>query len=101
MKRLLYALGAVALGCAAWSCDDDDDYVDYWTEYASYREANERWIAEQEKLTDEDGQPFYERLVPSWDKGSYILIQRPVRDRRQPPALPDINGNHQVPRLPL
>ena len=74
MKRLLYALGAVALGCAAWSCDDDDDYVDYWTEYASYREANERWIAEQEKLTDEDGQPFYERLVPSWDKGSYILI---------------------------
>lgn len=74
MKKLLYLLGALACAAALWSCNDDDDYVDYWTEYASYREANEEWLAEQEKLTAEDGTPYYERLVPSWDKGSYILI---------------------------
>lgn len=74
MKKLLYLLGALACSAALWSCNDDDDYVDYWTEYASYREANEEWLAEQEKLTAEDGTPYYERLVPSWDKGAYILI---------------------------
>lgn len=74
MKKLLYALGALAAAAALWSCDDDDSYVDYWTEYASYREANEEWLAEQEKLTNDDGTPYYERLVPAWDQGSYILI---------------------------
>lgn len=74
MKKLLYMLGASALAASLWSCADDDDYVDYWTEYASYREANEQWLAEQEQLVDEDGSPYYERVVPAWNQGSYILV---------------------------
>lgn len=74
MKKLFYALGALVVGAAMCCCSNDDDYVDYWTEYASYRHANEAWLEEQEALTDDAGNPFYERLVPEWDKGAYILI---------------------------
>ncbi len=74
MKKLVYALGALVVGAAMCCCSDDDNYVDYWKEYASYRQANEAWLEEQAALTDEEGNPFYERLVPAWDQGAYILI---------------------------
>lgn len=74
MKKLLYTFGALLVASSLWSCKDDDDYVDYWTEYESYRNANEKWLAEQATLTNEDGTPFYERLSPAWDEGTYILI---------------------------
>lgn len=74
-KFFLYALALVVvlpLMAFLTACDDDD--ANTWMEYRENREANQLWITEQEALTNPDGSKFYDRLVPAWNKDSYILI---------------------------
>lgn len=74
-KLLLYLAAAAVLLPAATSCSDDDEgNSNIWDEYAEHREANISWINSLESKTNPDGSKFYERLSPSWDQESYILI---------------------------
>lgn len=79
MKKLfLYAAIAVAslAGLAGFTAcgGDDDDNANLWLEYAEYRQANELWLLQEENRTNPDGSKFYEKLVPGWNPGEYILI---------------------------
>lgn len=72
MRRLLFAIpaAAVALAIGVSSCNGDDT----WDEYADWREANTKWLQEQQSLLDDNGQLFYSRVVPEWNKSAYVLI---------------------------
>ncbi|MDE6270583.1 MAG: FKBP-type peptidyl-prolyl cis-trans isomerase [Muribaculaceae bacterium] len=74
MKKLLYtvvlALAAIAVSCA------DDDYKDYWETYADWRNGNITWLEQQQSRTNPDGTPYYETVIPNWDKGSFVLVHR-------------------------
>lgn len=48
--------------------------VDNWEKYREWRESNNSWVLEQESLRDENGDLFYTKVVPDWDKGSYVLM---------------------------
>lgn len=60
-------------GAAACS---DDDSKSTWEAYTEWRETNRTWLAEQEALKGEDGQPFYTRLTAPWHPGAYILLHQ-------------------------
>lgn len=71
MKRLPYLL-ILAVAIAVAACNSGDD--DVWEEYSDWRETNEAWILEQATLTNADGTPYYEKLVPAWNPQAYVLI---------------------------
>jgi len=50
------------------SCIGDDD-ESTWTQYAEWREANEKWLSEKEATG------LYERVIPAWDKSQYVLLR--------------------------
>lgn len=71
MKKLLYILPLlVALVATISSCDDDNT----WDEYKDWREANDAWLIQQGSVLDENGNAFYTRIVPAWNKGAYVYI---------------------------
>lgn len=70
--RNLFVLPALALIAASSlsSClGDDDDSVDY-TEWISL---NENYLSDKEAETDDEGNKLYEKIVPSWCPGTYVL----------------------------
>jgi len=70
MKNLL-ALIALAF-IAVCACQNDDETT--WDEYRDWREQNIAWLQEQQSRTNEDGTPYYEVIVPSWNPASYVLM---------------------------
>lgn len=74
MKKLpiLFA-GTVLVATAFASCNSDDD--SNWDTYREWREANNAWLDEQAKRT-EDGSTdlYFTRVVPPYDQGSYVLM---------------------------
>lgn len=77
-KLLFYIFGAFVTTCALSSCgdDDDDNSSNVWEKYAENREANINWLNSEEARTNADGTPYFERIIPAWNKGSYILMHR-------------------------
>lgn len=71
-KLLIFALAAVAM-CMP-SCDNDDTYRKTWEEYAKWRDANNQWLAQQAARTNDDGTPYFTKIIPDWSPGSYVLI---------------------------
>ena len=71
MKKILFLLPAVILTLVvASSCNNNDT----WNEYEDWRHTNEQWLIEQQQLIQPDGELFYRRLVPQWNKSAYVLI---------------------------
>ncbi len=70
MKKLPFFIFTVILSVFIASCSDEEET---WEKYADWREINNAWLNEQENLIV-DGELFYEKLVPDYDKGNYILI---------------------------
>lgn len=72
MKRILLIIPALIAGLAlvTTSCDDDNT----WNDYSEWREANNDWLLQQGALTDEDGQAFYTRVMPVWNKSAYVYM---------------------------
>lgn len=71
MKKSLFilpALIAIIAGLAA--CNNDST----WNDYSEWRQANEKWLAQQGTLLDENGELFYTRVVPQWNKSAYVYI---------------------------
>lgn len=57
------------------SCFDDKDKDNDTTDYTEWKERNEEYINKQALRTNEDGSPFYEKIVPSWATGTFVLIK--------------------------
>lgn len=69
MKRFpIFILIAAAL-CAMAACNNDDDN---WDTYKDWREANNKWLTEQENL---DGGQRYIKVIPDYDRGQYVLMR--------------------------
>lgn len=70
MKKAFLFLCAIALGICVASCIHDDDPKNYQQWY----EDNLKYIQDAENLT-EDGKPVYQRYVPAWAPGTYVLMK--------------------------
>ncbi len=71
MKKLpIYFVLTLLIGLI--SCGDKDNY---WTQYEDWRIANEAWFIEQLDAKDEQGNAVYTQVIPSWDKGVYVLMK--------------------------
>lgn len=74
MKKLIFAtLAAIALALGSTACTETSG-TDNWENFREWRESNNSWVLEQESLRDENGELFYTKIVPDWDKGSYVLM---------------------------
>lgn len=71
MKKLLTTalLGIVLL--TVFSCNDEET----WDKYEDWRNANQKWLAEQMERTNEDGTPYFTKVVPSWDSQAFVLMK--------------------------
>lgn len=74
MKKLFQLLLLAAAGSVIWTSCGDDEAKSTWEAYAEWRQTNETWVAEQEALRNADGTPYYQKVVPSWNKDIYVLM---------------------------
>ena len=65
-------LAAFGILSAMVSCNSDEETT--WEEYRDYREQNDEWLAGLQSLKDEDGEPYYKMIVPSWNPGAFVLL---------------------------
>jgi len=72
-KLLLLILMFPCISLFTVSCDDNDE-KDTWDKYAAWREENEAWLAQMARLETADGKAYYERIVPAWNPGVYIMM---------------------------
>ena len=72
MKKLLLFIPALVAGLAliTTSCDDKNT----WDDYTEWRDVNNDWLLQQGALLDENGQAFYNRVVPEWNKSAYVYM---------------------------
>lgn len=72
MRKFVNAVLLSALvGMFTSGCGNDDNN---WEDYTDWRNANNAWIEDQAALTNPDGTPYYQRIVPEWDPAAYVLI---------------------------
>ncbi len=81
MKKLLLIFSLLAVTLSVSTSCKDDEYESAWKEYAEWRETNEQYLADQARLENPDGKAVYERVIPSWNPGVYVLI-RYFNDRK-------------------
>lgn len=66
----------VALSCgllmSLTSCFDDEESTA--EKYKEWRAENEQYLKEAAEQTQEDGSPYYTKIVPSWAPETYVLI---------------------------
>lgn len=79
-KFLLYIVILLLLPVVVSSCgnsgeDEKDEPKNYWVEYANWREENIAFFEEKYAEVDENGNLVYERVTPSWDASSTILMR--------------------------
>ena len=73
MKKLpIFLLGLIAV-IAIHSCKLDPQ-EDTWEYYKEWRDANNAWLEEQQSKTDEDGNPYYKKVIPEFDQSAYVLM---------------------------
>lgn len=70
MRKLLYILPLLAIALATVSsCNDDDN-----TDYTQWRQDNENWLVQQGGLLGDNGQAYYTRVSPDWNKAAYVYM---------------------------
>ncbi|MDE6490406.1 MAG: FKBP-type peptidyl-prolyl cis-trans isomerase, partial [Muribaculaceae bacterium] len=70
MKR--FPLILIAALIALSSCMEDKE--NSWEEQLRWRENNLVWLGEQAERKNDDGTPYYTKVVPDWDKKAYVLV---------------------------
>ena len=72
MKKSLYILPALIalVSLSIVSCDDNNT----WESTYEWRDANEEWLNKQGLLLDDEGELFYTRVVPQWNKSAYVYM---------------------------
>lgn len=53
---------------------NSDKTEETWKEYKEYRDVNVAYYNEQAALLDQNGEPYYTKVVPTWNMGAEILI---------------------------
>ena len=71
MKKLLATVLASIVLITVFSCDDNET----WNKYEDWRKANQKWLTEQMERKNDDGTPYYTKVVPSWDSQAYVLMK--------------------------
>lgn len=79
-KFLLWAVALIILPTIFVACEeekdeDEEERKNYWVEYANWRKANLAFFEEKYAETDSTGKLVYERITPSWDASSTILMR--------------------------
>lgn len=76
-KFLLWACALMLLPMVFASCEEkkEEGAVNYWEEYANWRKANQAFFEKKYAETDSLGNLVYERVTPTWDSGSIILMR--------------------------
>lgn len=72
IRRLLPALAISCTGLALTGCFSDEETTE--EKYAEWRERNTQYVAEAMEKKNEDGTPYYEKIVPDWAPAAYVLI---------------------------
>lgn len=75
MKKIPVVLSLSVLLLCALACSPGGDDSNTWKDYKEWREINDAWMEEQAARTNEDGTPYYERVVPTWNKSAYVLMR--------------------------
>lgn len=57
------------------SCVGESAVEENAKRYSEWKDRNELYFLQQEALTDEAGQPYFERIIPSWAPAAYTLIK--------------------------
>lgn len=71
-KHIFPLIASILLPMSLTSClGGDDNTVDY----QQWIEQNEKYISDAQAETDDDGNPVYQKIVPSWCPGVYILAK--------------------------
>ena len=79
-KFLLWAILAVIFTSVFVSCEDaskkdDEETKNYWEEYANWRNDNLAFFEKKYAEVDSVGALVYDRVTPTWDAGSTILMR--------------------------
>lgn len=69
---LLMVLPVVFLSCEE---EEEEEAVNYWEEYADWRNSNQSFYEQKYGETLADGSFKYTRVTPTWDSGSTILMR--------------------------
>ena len=59
-------------GLALTGCFEDAETTA--EKYKEWKQRNEQYVLEAEAKTDEDGQPYYTKLAPSWAPDAFALV---------------------------
>lgn len=73
MRKIIpFILLAFLAAALVSSCEKDEQST--WDKYRDWREANDAWLTAMSAKTNPDGTPYYTRIVPEWNPGSFVLI---------------------------
>ena len=79
MKKILFwAFALLMLLPLVVACEkkqNEEEPKNYWVEYANWREKNLAFFEDKYAETDSLGNLVYERITPSWDASSTILMR--------------------------
>ncbi len=78
--RIAQCAAAVALIAAGTACSTDSD-ADESDEQLEWRQTNTSWYEAQKAITEADGTPFYDVIIPAWNPEAQVLIHW-FNDRR-------------------
>lgn len=81
-KILLFLLLLTSVSVGFVACSDDDDY----DAIANWRSDNIKWLAETQGKKNPDGTPYYQVVVPTWNKSSFVLVHY-FNERQNNPLL--------------
>lgn len=70
--RLFFLLFLCSTGFVLTSCFEDDETVE--EKYKDWRLKNNQYLVEAENKSDENGNAYYTKIVPSWAPDGYVLI---------------------------
>lgn len=73
MKKILFTLLAMPLLAISFTSCGDDDTKTTWEKYTEWRNENIQYLADKGRI-EIDGKAYYQRVVPDWENGIYVLI---------------------------
>ena len=70
MRKILAIIAVIGIVLAACTTEEETT----WDKYREWREVNNAWLEEMEARTNADGTPYFEKVVPDWNPGAYVLV---------------------------
>ena len=74
MKKLPFAIMLCLAMCFALTACFDDDNEGIEDKYKDWNKTNQEWLASQIALKDAGGNPYYKKIVASWDTAAKVYM---------------------------